>query len=155
MFLSPFQVLFRYAIAIFKYTEDSLLKQNDYMSIVNTLRDRLESLTDIETLTQVGHCQTFIHSFIDTFIHSLMQEHQKHSEGQARVTDWHWNSHSGRTLSCNHSFIHSLKHEHCKHSEVKLKSLTDIETLTQVGHCLSFIHSFIFSFIHSLMHKHC
>ena len=47
------QVLFRYAVAIFKYTEESLLKQNDYMSIVNTLRDRLESLNDIEALTQV------------------------------------------------------------------------------------------------------
>ena len=46
-------MLFRYAVAIFKYTEESLLKQNDYMSIVNTLRDRLESLNDIEALTQV------------------------------------------------------------------------------------------------------
>jgi hypothetical protein len=49
-----FQVLFRYAIAIFKYTEDLLLRQTNYMSIVHTLRDRLDSLYDIEILTQVG-----------------------------------------------------------------------------------------------------
>ena len=30
------------------------MKQQDYMSIVNTLRERLESLYDIETLTQVS-----------------------------------------------------------------------------------------------------
>ncbi len=48
-----FQVLFRYAIAIFKYMEPELLIQNDYMAIVNTLREGLESCHDIGTLTQV------------------------------------------------------------------------------------------------------
>ena len=47
------KVLFRYAIAIFKYMETGLLKQGDYMSIYNTLRDGLEYLTDTQTLTQV------------------------------------------------------------------------------------------------------
>ena len=53
-FLSDFQVLFRYAIAVFKYMENTLLKQGDYMSIYNTLRDGLEYLSDIQTLTQVS-----------------------------------------------------------------------------------------------------
>ena len=55
--LLPFchtQVLFRYAIAIFKYMEDALLRQSDYMSIFHTLRDGLEDLKDIRKLTQVG-----------------------------------------------------------------------------------------------------
>ena len=49
------QVLFRYAIAIFKYFEDLLLKQCDYMSIFHTLRNGLEELKDIRKLTQVKH----------------------------------------------------------------------------------------------------
>ena len=48
------QVLFRYAIAIFKYMEGALLKQGDYMSIYNTLRDGVEYLTDTIALTQVS-----------------------------------------------------------------------------------------------------
>ena len=50
-----FQVLFRYAIAVFKYMESTLLKQCDYMTIYNTLRDGLEYLTDTQTLTQVSY----------------------------------------------------------------------------------------------------
>ena len=34
--------------------ENTLLKQGDYMSIYNTLRDGLEYLSDIQTLTQVS-----------------------------------------------------------------------------------------------------
>lgn len=49
-----FQVLFRYAIAIFKFMETTLIKQGDYMSIYNTLRDGLEYLTDTQSLTQVS-----------------------------------------------------------------------------------------------------
>ena len=48
------QVLFRYAIAIFKYLEESVLRQSDYMSIFHTLRNGLEELKDIRKLTQVG-----------------------------------------------------------------------------------------------------
>ena len=47
-------MLFRYAIAIFKYMETTLLKQCDYMSIYNTFRDGVEYLSDIQTLTQVS-----------------------------------------------------------------------------------------------------
>ena len=54
LFLLTLQVLFRYAIAIFKYMESVLLKQCDYMTIYNTLRDGLEYLTDMPTLTQVS-----------------------------------------------------------------------------------------------------
>lgn len=54
LFLLALQVLFRYAIAIFKYMESVLLKQCDYMTIYNTLRDGLEYLTDMPTLTQVS-----------------------------------------------------------------------------------------------------
>lgn len=52
-FLSFFQVLFRYAIAIFKYLEDELLAQSDYMNIFNTLRSEVEKMGDIRKLTQV------------------------------------------------------------------------------------------------------
>ena len=51
------QVLFRYAIAIFKYLEESVLRQSDYMSIFHTLRNGLEELKDIRKLTQVGRKQ--------------------------------------------------------------------------------------------------
>jgi hypothetical protein len=47
-------VLFRYAIAVFKYLEDSLLAQTDYMSIFNTLRTEVEKLNDVKKLTQVS-----------------------------------------------------------------------------------------------------
>ena len=49
-----FQVLFRYAIAIFKYMESILLQQTDYMTIYRTLRDGLETLVDTRKLTQVS-----------------------------------------------------------------------------------------------------
>ena len=58
-FLLTLQVLFRYAIAIFKYMESVLLKQCDYMTIYNTLRDGLEYLTDMPTLTQVSSLLCF------------------------------------------------------------------------------------------------
>ena len=48
-----FQVLFRYAIAIFKLLEDPLLRQCDYMGVFNTLRTEIETLTDVRKLTQV------------------------------------------------------------------------------------------------------
>jgi len=54
------KVLFRYAIAVFKYMENTLLKQGDYMSIYNTLRDGLEYLSDIQTLTQVFWAQRIL-----------------------------------------------------------------------------------------------
>ena len=47
--------MFRYAIAILKYFEESLLKQSDYMSIFHTLRDGLSDLKDVQKLTQVSY----------------------------------------------------------------------------------------------------
>ena len=48
-----YQVLFRYALAILKYIEEKLLRQNDYMSIFSTFRTEVESLSDVKRLTQV------------------------------------------------------------------------------------------------------
>ncbi|XP_059091006.1 TBC1 domain family member 2B-like isoform X2 [Tigriopus californicus] len=48
------KVLFRYAIAIFKFLEEDLLQQTDYMSIFNMIRGKLERLADIPTLTQIA-----------------------------------------------------------------------------------------------------
>lgn len=53
-YVSYSQVLFRYAIAIFKYMENILLQQTDYMTIYRTLRDGLETLVDTRKLTQVS-----------------------------------------------------------------------------------------------------
>ena len=50
---SFFQVLFRYALAIFKCFEEKLLRQTDYMSIFNCFRAELQSLFDIKKLTKV------------------------------------------------------------------------------------------------------
>ena len=58
-YVSYSQVLFRYAIAIFKYMENILLQQTDYMTIYRTLRDGLETLVDTRKLTQV--CSSDIH----------------------------------------------------------------------------------------------
>ena len=48
------QVLFRYALAIFKCFEEKLLRQTDYMSIFNCFRAELQSLFDIKKLTKVS-----------------------------------------------------------------------------------------------------
>jgi len=48
------QVLFRYALAIFKHLEGALLAQTDYMSVFNTLRAEVERLNDVKKLTQVN-----------------------------------------------------------------------------------------------------
>ena len=47
------QVLFRYAVAFFKYREESILEQKDTMSIHRYLRELGDSMTDIERITQV------------------------------------------------------------------------------------------------------
>ena len=59
--LSFLQVLFRYAIAIFKHLEEVLLAQCDYMSIFNTLRTEVEKLSDVKKLTQVSDGSEKIH----------------------------------------------------------------------------------------------
>ncbi len=46
-------MLFRYAIAIFKSLEETLLRQCDYMGVFNCLRTEVEGLTDVRKLTQV------------------------------------------------------------------------------------------------------
>ena len=52
------QVLFRYALAIFKCFEEKLLRQTDYMSIFNCFRAELQSLFDIKKLTKVSRQKT-------------------------------------------------------------------------------------------------
>ena len=50
--------------------ENTLLKQGDYMSIYNTLRDGLEYLSDIQTLTQVSFEIIFLKKIISLFTKS-------------------------------------------------------------------------------------
>ena len=47
-------MLFRFALAVFKSTEEELLKCNDHMSIFNFLRQMPEKITDANTLSQVN-----------------------------------------------------------------------------------------------------
>ena len=49
-----FQVLFRFALAVFKSCEEQLLKCPDHMSIFNFLRQMPEKVTDANTLSQVS-----------------------------------------------------------------------------------------------------
>jgi hypothetical protein len=53
------QVLFRYALAIFKSLEEELLAQTDYMAIFNTIRANIDRLTDFRKLTQVSQHNPF------------------------------------------------------------------------------------------------
>jgi len=48
------KVLFRYAVAILKLIEDKLLAANDYMSIFNTFRTEIDTLSDVKTLTHTA-----------------------------------------------------------------------------------------------------
>ena len=52
--LSHLQVLFRYALAVFKYLEEELLQHSDYMAIFHTLRSQVDKLNDVRKLTQVS-----------------------------------------------------------------------------------------------------
>ena len=52
--LSRPQVLFRYALAVFKYLEEELLQHADYMAIFHTLRSQVDKLNDVRKLTQVS-----------------------------------------------------------------------------------------------------
>jgi len=79
------KVLFRYAIAIFKYMETGLLKQGDYMSIYNTLRDGLEYLTDTQTLTQIAFHE--LNPFPMRTINHKREHHYKVLEAQKKELD--------------------------------------------------------------------
>ena len=52
--LSHLQVLFRYALAVFKYLEEELLQHSDYMAIFHTLRSQVDKLNDVRKLTKVS-----------------------------------------------------------------------------------------------------
>ena len=47
-------MLFRFALAVFKSTEEELLKCDDHMSIFTFLRQMPEKITDANTLSQVN-----------------------------------------------------------------------------------------------------
>jgi len=79
------KVLFRYAIAIFKYMESVLLKQCDYMTIYNTLRDGLEYLTDMPTLTQIAFHE--LNPFPMRTITHKREHHYKLLEAQKKELD--------------------------------------------------------------------
>lgn len=74
-----FQVLFRFALAVFKSSEEQLLKCQDHMSIFNFLRQMPEKVTDANTLSQVSpirsECEFFQlipMYFVSTNIDSLV-----------------------------------------------------------------------------------
>jgi len=48
------KVLFRFALAVFKSSEEQLLKCQDHMSIFNFLRQMPEKVTDANTLSQIA-----------------------------------------------------------------------------------------------------
>lgn len=48
------QVMFRFALAVFKSSEELLLKCEDHMSIFNFLRQVPEKITDANILSQVS-----------------------------------------------------------------------------------------------------
>lgn len=48
------QVLFRYTLAIFKYTEDELLRLQDYIAINMYLRGITQTLDDVKAISQVS-----------------------------------------------------------------------------------------------------
>lgn len=79
------KVLFRYAIAIFKYMESALLKQADYMSIYNTLRDGLEYLSDTQSLTQIAFHD--LNPFPMRNITNKREHHYKVLEAQKKELD--------------------------------------------------------------------
>ena len=58
--LFSFQVLFRYALSVFKSSEEQLLKCADHMSIFNSMRQIPEKLTDANSLTQVRIQDVFL-----------------------------------------------------------------------------------------------
>ena len=47
------KILFRYAIGIFKYNEESLLEQENSIAIFNKLRTMARDAADVQKLTQV------------------------------------------------------------------------------------------------------
>ncbi|XP_069694443.1 TBC1 domain family member 2B-like isoform X2 [Periplaneta americana] len=48
------KVLFRYALAVLKLNETEVLNQTDYVSILTTLKSRVENLTDVDCVTRVA-----------------------------------------------------------------------------------------------------
>merc|ERR1712106_995444 len=48
------KVLFRYALATLKSLEEKLMRQNAYMSIFNTFRTEIESLSDVKKPTEIA-----------------------------------------------------------------------------------------------------
>jgi len=69
------KVLFRYALAILKYIEEKLLRQNDYMSIFSTFRTEVESLSDVKRLTQIAFHD--LNPFPLRSINNKREHHQK------------------------------------------------------------------------------
>jgi len=45
--------LFRYALALFKSAEEDLLQESDYSTILNLLRHKFETSSDVKALTKV------------------------------------------------------------------------------------------------------
>jgi hypothetical protein len=51
------KVLFRYAMAIFKYNEESLMEQENSIQIFNRLRTIAQDAVDVNRLTQVSYTE--------------------------------------------------------------------------------------------------
>merc|ERR1711997_131506 len=65
--------------------ENTILKQGDYMSIYNTLRDGLEYLSDIQTLTQIAFHE--LNPFPMRTINHKREHHYKLLEAQKKELD--------------------------------------------------------------------
>ena len=52
-------MLFRYALAVLKLNEADILKQTDYVTILTTMKSRVENLSDIEDVTRVSIASVF------------------------------------------------------------------------------------------------
>lgn len=79
------KVLFRYALAVLSYMEEKLMKQTDYMSIFNTFRAEVSSLTDVRRLTSIAFNQ--LNPFPLRLINNKREHHHKILKAQMESLD--------------------------------------------------------------------
>jgi len=102
--------------------------------------------------------RSFIHSFIDSFIHSIIRSlihHSFHSFVHSFVRSFIIHSIHSFIHSVSHSFIHSVGHsDTLGPREVSRDTVGPREaSRATVGHGHSFIPSFVHSFLHSFIHS--
>jgi len=108
------KVLFRYALAILKSIEEKIMRQNDYMSIFNTLRTEIESLTDVKNLTQIAFHA--LNPFPLRTINNKREHHQKVLKAQMESLeiirrDYRKNSMNSCNSTTSPCYLHSDEEE--------------------------------------------